>query len=122
MRGDEETRVQTLHTLCRYLRNVGITVILVEEVGSVTGEFEVTRADVSCLSDNIIFLHHLEAYGEMQKAIGVLKKRTGDYERTLWEFSISQHGLEVGEPLTNLRRILTGQPNLIETSEGRTDG
>ncbi|WP_255170225.1 ATPase domain-containing protein [Natrononativus amylolyticus] len=122
LRGDRDAHIRKLHTLCRYLRNMGITVILVEEVGSVTGEFEVTQADISYLADNIIFLRHLEVHGEMQKAIGVLKKRTGDYERTLREFSISEHGLKVGEPLTNLRNILSGQPNTIRSAEERSNG
>lgn len=49
-------------------------------------------------------------------AIGVLKKRTNDFERNLREFEITPHGLKVGEPLSNLRGILKGTPDWI-TSE-----
>ncbi|WP_227376844.1 hypothetical protein [Haladaptatus halobius] len=46
----------------------------------------------------------------MRKAIGVLKKRTSDFERTLREFRITEHGIMVGEPLNELSGVLTGSP------------
>ncbi len=95
---DNQTLVRKLHTLSRYLKSMGVTVILVDEIGTVTGDFKATEAGISYLADNLVFLRHLEISGEMRKAIGVLKKRTSDFERTLREFRITEHGLEVGEP------------------------
>ncbi|USZ76571.1 hypothetical protein NGM07_04400 [Halorussus vallis] len=109
--------VRKLHRLCRYLKNVGVTVILVDETASVTGEFEATETGVSYLADNILFLRHLEVDGEMRKAVGVLKKRTSDFERTLREFQITTNGVRVGEPLTGLRGLLTGTPELSAGAE-----
>jgi circadian clock protein KaiC len=79
----------------------------------VTGEFAATNAGVSYLADNIVFLRHLELHGELRKAIGVLKKRTSHFERTLREFEITEHGLKVGEPLHDLRGVLSGTPELV---------
>ncbi|SEO45886.1 KaiC protein [Halogranum amylolyticum] len=64
------------------------------------------------------FLRHLERRGEMRKAIGVLKKRTSDYERQLREFSITEHGIAVGESLSGLRDVLTGTPEEV-VAQGR---
>ncbi|MGA9402742.1 ATPase domain-containing protein [Haladaptatus sp.] len=111
---DEQMLVRKLHTLSRYLKNMGVSVILVDEIDTVTGEFRATEAGISYLADNLVFLRHLEISGEMRKAIGVLKKRTSDFERTLREFRITEHGLEVGEPLTGLRGVLSGAPEWIE--------
>jgi KaiC/GvpD/RAD55 family RecA-like ATPase len=55
-----------------------------------------------------------------KNVIGVLKKRTTDYERTLREFRITEHGISVGEPMTNLRGIRTGTPH--ETARGDDNG
>ncbi|WP_158056497.1 ATPase domain-containing protein [Halorussus halophilus] len=115
---EQEEVVRKVHRLCRYLTNMGVTVILVDEIQNVTGEFKATETGVSYLADNILFLRHLELSGEMRKAIGVLKKRTSDFERTLREFNISSHGVEVGEPLTGLRGLLTGKP---EWANGASD-
>ncbi|MCO8246277.1 MULTISPECIES: ATPase domain-containing protein [unclassified Haladaptatus] len=111
---DDQMLVRKLHTLSRYLKNMGVSVILVDEIDTVTGEFRATEAGISYLADNLVFLRHLEISGEMRKAIGVLKKRTSDFERTLREFRITEHGLEVGEPLTGLRGVLSGAPEWIE--------
>jgi circadian clock protein KaiC len=115
LRGDEDALVRELHALCRYLRNMGVTVVLVEEVGTVTGEFQPTGTDVSYLADNILFLRYLELSGEVRKGVGTLKKRTGTFERTLREFRIEpEEGLVLGDPLTGLRGVLTGTPELID--------
>jgi circadian clock protein KaiC len=71
--------VGQLHALGRYLKNMGVTVIFINEVESITGDFRATEAGVSYLCDNLVFLRYLEIDGELRKAIGVLKKRLGDF-------------------------------------------
>lgn len=109
-----ENLVRQLHSLCQYLKNMGVTVILVNETHSIAGgEFSLTEVGLSYLADNLIFLRYLELDGELRKAIGVLKKRVSDFERTLREFKITKYGIKVGEPLTQLRGILSGVPQWI---------
>jgi circadian clock protein KaiC len=96
---------------------MGVTVILIDEVATVTGEFQATNVGISYLADNIVFFRHLEFQGMMRKAIGVLKMRTSDFERTLREFTITEQGLRVGEPLTDLRGILSGTPEWTDSAE-----
>ena len=105
-----EDLVSDLHTLSRELRSRGMTVLLVDEVESITGDFQATKAGLGYLADNIIFLRYLEVRGELRKAIGVLKKRLGDFEKTLREIEITRDGIKIGKPLTELRGILTGTP------------
>lgn len=114
IRGDEEQLVRELHSLCRYCKNMGVTVILTDAVEGVTGEFEPTSARISYLADNIMFLRYLELDGELHKATGVLKKRASDFERGLREFRITDDGIDVGEPLTDLRGVLTGTPQFTD--------
>ena len=99
-----------LHALCRYLRNMGVTVILTDEIGSVTGTFQASDSQVSYLADNVLFIRYIEVSGEIQKAIGVLKKRFGPFESTLRQFRIDGDGIQVGETLSDLRGVLTGTP------------
>lgn len=112
-----EDLIRHLHSLCQYLKNMGITVILVHETHTITGsEFSVTEAGLSYLADNLIFLRYLELGGQLRKAIGVLKKRVSDFERTLREFEITKYGIKVGKPMTKLRGILSGVPEWINKS------
>ena len=106
--------VKRLHALCKYLQNMGVTVILINEIDTITGEFQATGIGISYLSDNLIFLRHLEVKGHLRKAIGVIKKRLSGFEPTLREFEITRYGIKVGKPLTNLRNILSGSPDWIE--------
>ena len=109
-----EDLVNQLHSLCQYLKNMGVTVILINEIPTITGgQFKVTEAGLSYLADNLIFLRYLELDGHLRKAIGVLKKRVSNFERTLREFKITKYGIKVGEPLTKLRGILSGIPKWI---------
>ena len=107
---DTEAYERRLNPLTTYLQRQGVTTILTSEVRDITGNFQATDHPVSYLGDNLVFLRYLELDGELQKAIGVLKKRASDFERTLRTFEITPQGLSVGEPLTGLQGILKGIP------------
>jgi circadian clock protein KaiC len=116
-----EDLVTNLHALCQYLKNMGVTVLLINEVEAITGDFQVTEVGISYLADNIIFLCYLEINGEIRKAIGVLKKRVSDFEKSLREIKITRYGIKVGEPLTKLRGILSGVPEWVEPIKEERD-
>jgi circadian clock protein KaiC len=110
--------VSHLHALGRYLKNMGVTVLLINEVDRITGDFRATDIGVSYLCDNLVFLRYLELDGELRKAVGVLKKRLSDFERTLREVEITCDGVRVGAPLKGLRGLLTGTPEWVDRTDG----
>jgi circadian clock protein KaiC len=61
-----------------------------------------------------VFLRYIEVDSEIEKTIGVLKKRFGDFERALRELSITAEGVRVGEKLRGLRGVLTGIPERMD--------
>lgn len=112
LRGDDlQSR---LHALGKYLQNLGVTVIIVNEVEYITGDFRLTEEGISHLADNIIYLRYLELNGKLIKAIGVLKKRLSEFEKTLRELEITKFGIKIGQPFKNMRGILKGIPELNE--------
>ena len=102
-----------LHALCKYLQNMGVAVLLINEMESIVGAFQVSDIAISYLADTIVFLRYLELKGEVRKVIGVLKKRLSSFERTLREIEMNRYGLKVGQPLTNLQGVLTGNISFI---------
>ncbi|WP_200769748.1 ATPase domain-containing protein [Halarsenatibacter silvermanii] len=110
---------KVLDSLRKLLINNNATLLMINEIPNITGDFRVTDDQISYLADNIIILRYIELSGGMQKAIGVLKKRLSSFETKLREFEISKYGLEVGEPMEDLSGILSGNPEL--TSEGRSN-
>jgi circadian clock protein KaiC len=108
IQGQEDNLVRELHALARHLKNHGVTVIITNEIPQITGISTATNNQLSYVADNLMFVSYVEMDGSLRKVIGVLKKRTGDFEKTLREFDITANGLHVGEPLTGLHGILQG--------------
>jgi len=109
--------VKKMHALCKFLQNNGITVVLINEIDNITGDFKITDEGLSYLADNIIFIRFLELKGELTKAIGVLKKRTGSAESTMRRLWMESGGIHIGEPLTQLRGILRGIPEWTDNDK-----
>lgn len=107
--GDEI--IERLHALCRYLTSMGVTVLIINETPMIASEnVQPTDPRISHLGDTLILLRYLEFQGEVRKTVGVLKKRTGDFEKSLREFEVTPTGLWVGAPLHHLQGILRGLP------------
>ncbi|GAA5521224.1 hypothetical protein LQ318_05730 [Aliifodinibius salicampi] len=104
--------LERLHALTVYLQNMGVTTLLLNETKNVTGGFSTTNMNASYLADNIIFLRYLEVSGQLRKAVGVLKKRLSDFEKSIREFQITSEGIKVGDKLENMRGILSGTPEV----------
>ena len=66
--------------------------------------------DVTYLADMVLVLRYFEFEGAVKQAISVIKKRSGDHERTIREFQIHSEGIRVGAPLTDFQGVLTGVP------------
>lgn len=106
---------QRLHALTRYLLNMNVTVILVDERHEVTGVPRPTGSNISYLADNLVFQQYLELDGELQRIVGVLKKRVSGFEHVPRRFEITSDGLEVGEPMRNVDGVLEGTPKRRDT-------
>lgn len=105
--------VREIHALVSCMNSRQVVSLLTVAVESMTGELRITEAGLSHMADNIIFLRYIEWGGEIHKTIGIMKKRLGDFERTLRELMITPEGVKVGEPLTQLRGILRGAPESL---------
>ncbi len=108
-----------LHRLCKYLQNVGVTVMLINEIEEIGSDFKVTDLAISYMADNVIFLRYVESQGELHKAVGVLKKRLTDFEKAMREFEITRYGIKIGRPLTELRGMLGKVPVLPASPDTR---
>ncbi len=102
-----------LHELLTYLSNQGVTTFLVVAQSGMLGPGMSSTIDASYLADSVVVLRYFEHAGSVKKAISVMKKRTGGHEETIREIWFDQDGIHLGEPLLNLRGILTGVPTEI---------
>jgi circadian clock protein KaiC len=103
-----------LHELLSYLSERGVATILVMAQHGLIGTNMVSAVDVSYLADCVLLLRYYELDGELHKVVSVTKRRNGNHERAIRELTMSDKGIAVGEPLRQLRGILSGIPMLNE--------
>ena len=106
---EDRFMIVQLHELLAFLGQIGVVTLLVSAQQGLIGQMS-NAIDVSYLADGVILLRYFESRGEVRQAISVLKKRTGFHERTIRELTIGSNGLAIGEPLRDLRGVLTGVP------------
>src|SRR6185437_5657863 len=92
-----EEKFQILHVqeLLQYLNRLGAATFLTVAQHRLVGDMK-SPVDVTYLADTVLVLRYFEAFGEVRRAISLLKKRTGRHENTIREFSIGNTGLKVG--------------------------
>lgn len=110
---DERLLDIRLHELLSYLAQRGVTTVLTLAQHGMFASQSGSQAEVSYLADSLVSLRFFEAFGEVRKAISVLKKRSGAHEHTIREFQISDRGVRVGEPLQAFQGVLTGVPDYV---------
>jgi circadian clock protein KaiC len=98
-----------LHELFTYLRQRGVVAIVIMSQHGIIGHMK-AAVDVSYIADAVILTRFFETRGAVRKAISVVKKRASAHEDTIRELTVTSRGLQVSEPLRDLRGIFTGVP------------
>jgi circadian clock protein KaiC len=101
-----------LHELLAYLNQLGVITIMVLAQQGLVGTMTST-VDLTYLADTVVLSRFYEERGEVKKALSVIKKRSGQHERTIREMWVDHKGVSVGEPLRNLQGVLTGVPAFV---------
>jgi circadian clock protein KaiC len=100
-----------LHELLAYLSLQGVaTLMTVAQHGFVGANID-TPVDVSYLADTVLLFRYFEVAGEVRQALSVIKKRSGEHERTIRELVMRNGSISVGKVLTDFDGVLTGAPN-----------
>jgi circadian clock protein KaiC len=99
-----------LHELLTYLGQLSVATILIGSQHGLIGSQMVAPVDASYLADCVILLRYFEHRGEVRQAVSVMKKRGGQHERSIREFSMGGGQVKVGQALRDFRGILTGVP------------
>jgi circadian clock protein KaiC len=120
-------RISTLRTfrefvlaLTSYLKDKQIAGLFTSTTPSLLGGSTVTEAHISSVTDSIILLRYVEAFGEMRRGITVLKMRGSQHDRNIREYLIDSQGMHVGEPFRGISGILAGNFTHAPNSELQT--
>jgi RecA-superfamily ATPases implicated in signal transduction len=109
IQGDGDRLVHRLHGLTRVLKNRGVATLITDQAEDITGVPKATSTNTSYIADTIIYLTYVELDGELARAIGVLKKRLGEFDNRFHRFRIADgHGLDIAGPFDQVHGIMEG--------------
>ena len=109
-----------LHELLAYLNQQGTITIMVLAQQGLVGSMQ-SSVDLTYLADTVILSRFFEARGEVKQALSVIKKRSGNHERTIREMWMGKDGIQVGKPLRELQGVLTGVPSFAQPDSPKPD-
>lgn len=110
-----------IHELLQFLNRQGASTFLTVAQHGLVGEMR-TPVDVTYLADTVLLLRYFEAFGQVRRAISVIKKRGGVHERTIREYEIGPGGIQFGEPLSQFHGVLRGVPDFVGQQSGLLNG
>nr|WP_234903047.1 ATPase domain-containing protein [Ensifer adhaerens] len=108
----ENSLILHMHELLQYLNRQGANTFLTVAQHGLVGDMK-SPLDVTYLADSVILLRYFEALGRVRRAISIVKKRTGEHENTIREYTIGRGGLTIGPPLQGFQGVLRGLPQFV---------
>jgi circadian clock protein KaiC len=114
---EENFLILHIHELLQFLNRQGATTFLTVAQHGLVGDMK-APVDVTYLADTVLLLRYFEAVGEVRRALSVIKKRTGDHEKSIREYEIGPSGLVVGPSLKDFHGVLRGVPNFVGNGSG----
>lgn len=110
---EEKFLTAQLHELLAFLGQRGVVTLLTVTQTGMVGSSMNSPVDTTYLADNVVLFRYFEARGHVRRAISVVKKRSGNHERTIRELVATENGIEIGAPLEEFQGVLTGVPSFI---------
>ncbi len=101
-----------LHELLAFLNHQSVVTLMVLAQQGLVGVMS-SDVDLTYLADSVVLLRYFEVAGAVRQAISVIKKRSGNHERTIREIFVDRQGIRVGPPLANFHGVLTGIPSIV---------
>ncbi len=106
---EERFLIAQLHELLTFLGHQGVVTFLVVAQHGLFGNMS-SPIDTTYIADTVVLFRYFEMSGEVKLALSVVKKRSGQHERTIRELTLGDGGVSVGPPLRDFHGILTGTP------------
>jgi circadian clock protein KaiC len=109
---EEQFLILHIRELLQYLNRQGASTFLTVAQHGLVGSLS-APVDVTYLADTVVLLRYFESAGAVRRAASVIKKRSSQHEKSIREYTITNDGLTLGEPLTGLHGVLRGVPDLV---------
>ena len=92
-------------SLMGWIRAVGASVVITSETTTL-GPMTEPIGGLSFLFHNVIMLRYLEIGSELRRALNIIKMRTSDHDKGVFEYVIDKHGLTIKDRLEGVTGVL----------------
>lgn len=106
-------RIATVKSFREYVLGLTFHIKLRSLLGLVTssvkdflGTESASELHVSTISDAITLLHYVPVGSEMRRGVQVLKMRGSDHDKAVREFHITDQGMVIEEPFSDISRLI----------------
>jgi circadian clock protein KaiC len=101
---------ESLYRMIGALTRLGVTVVSTVEVEENFISMGLSNFAVSFLADDIVRMRYVSINGQLRKMLMVVKMRRSSHSIDLYEYSITQRGVVLGQPLRGYRALTSGIP------------
>ena len=112
---------ESLYRMIGALTRLGVTVVSTVEVEENFTSMGLSNFAISFLSDDILRLRYISINGQLRKMLMVVKMRGSRHSIDMWEYTITDRGVVIGEPLRGYRGLTTGIPGPWSAASGGMD-
>jgi circadian clock protein KaiC len=106
---DENRLVRIFTAITNQMRALGATTVYTAESHSIFAhQVDTPPTGVSTMVENLISLRYAEMDSRVRRVISILKVRDSDYDPLVREMAITDHGIEVGKPLSGWENLHGG--------------
>ena len=103
--------------LTSFLKHQETTGLFTATTQTLMGGSSITESHISTLTDSIILLRYVETYGEMKRALTVLKMRGSHHDKDIRQFTIDASGMHMGAPFRHVTGVLAGTPTHLSPGD-----
>lgn len=101
---------ESLLRLVSVLANEGRTVMMTSELEDRYTDLRFSPYGTAFLTDAIIVQRYIEVDSRLRRVMAVVKVRASDHSDELREYTIGEHGIEIGDLLEDQEGLLGGRP------------
>ncbi|MHA6493475.1 ATPase domain-containing protein [Pseudomonas borbori] len=101
--------VEFFSALMNELRAMDVTVFATWEMRDLFGsEINAPAPELSSIVDNLLLMRYVEMDSELKRVLSILKMRDTDYDSSLLEVVISDHGINLNKAFKHAAAVLSG--------------
>ena len=112
----------SLYRMIAELTRIGVTIVMTSELEDRYTDLRFSPYGSAFLADAIVVQRYVEIEGQLKRAMSVVKVRGSAHSKDIRLFDITEDGLVIGDTLSGVIGILTGNPTIFSAPARSRDG